>query len=348
MKFSHALEAEVLAEEHYGAWDHFVAGQERTGSIFSTVQYMDILCRAAGGSFSVAAIRDGDSFIAGLGVYRRRILGHEVISHRMLLSYNGPVLRDDLFAATGSRSKGFEALNALCRFLSRQNVSGVTLHCRDGHQDFRPFLNRGWGASPFYTIVVPTADSGQLWNRFDRNARRLVRRAEESGCTVEPDGDFDFFYHAHQEIHRRKGAPLYLPEAAFRRFVDDLAAAGLGVIFTARLASGVPAAAQLQLLGRHRCSHTVCAGSDGAHLWTGAGYLLRWRAFVELGARGYASNDLTNASYGDVTRFKEQLGGTLTITMSLRSRQRLSYRLARRGRAWYRTARSLLLPGKRG
>jgi Acetyltransferase (GNAT) domain len=338
------LEVEVLGEEHYGAWDDFVAGQEHTGSIYSTAQFLDILCRAAGCSFSVAVIRDGDSFVAGLALYRRRAHGHEVISQRWLLYYNGPVLLDALLTATVSHSRGFQVLDALCRFLGRQKVAGVTLHCRAGNQDFRPFLNRGWRVSPAYTIVVPTADSGQLWNRFDRNARRLVRRAEASGCTAEADGDFDSFFSAHEEIHRIKGAPLYLPKGPFRRFFDDLAVAGLGAIFTARLASGVPAASQLVLLGKHRCSHTVCAGSHRAHLSSGAGYLLRWRAFVELGTRGYSSNDLTDASYGDVTRFKAQLGGTLTMTMSLRSRHTLSYRSISRGRAWLRAVRSRLLP----
>ena len=344
MNSARSLEVEILTEDHYENWDRFVTGQQRTGSVFNTTQYLDILCRATGGSFCVAAVREDDSFIAGLGIFRRRVHGHEIIAHRMLLSYNGPVLRDDQFTAPCLRGKGFEAMDALRKFLLRQNVAGITLHCRDGNQDFRAFLNRGWAASPSYTIVVPTADCGRLWGRFDRNARRLVHRAEERGCTVQSDDDFDFLFHAHEEIHRRKAVPLYLPKAAFRTFVDDLVAADLGTIFTARLASGVPAAAQLVLLGKHSCSHTVCAGSDRAQLATGAGYLLRWRGFLELGARGYTANDLTDASYGDVTRFKEQFGGMLMLTMTLRSRYRLAYRLRKGGRAWFRSFRSLLRP----
>ena len=340
MKSTPSLEVSILPEEQYEAWDNFVAGQQRTGSVYSTAQYLDILCRTAGGSFSVAVIRDGDSFVAGLGIYRQRAYGHEVISDRRLLYYNGLVLRDDLLSLGGSHSKSLAALDALCSFLSRQQVSGITLHCRDGYQDFRPFLDRGWQVAPSYTIVVPTADSSQLWDRFDRNARRLARRAEDAGCTVEPDNDFDFFYRAHEEIHRRKGAPLYLPRASFQRYVDELVAARLGVIFTARLAGGSPAAAQLVLLGKHPCSHTVCAGSHEAHLSTGATYFLRWRAFVELEARGYAMNDLTDASLGPVTKFKEQLGGTLKMNVVLRSRHRASYRVIRRSLAWYKSIRA--------
>jgi hypothetical protein len=328
-----SLEIGVLGEENYDAWDDFVAGQERTGSIYSTARYLDILCRAAGGSFSVASIRNGGGFLGGISLYRRRVDGRDLISTRMLLTYNGMVLRDDLLALEGDNSTRMKCLDAFHRFLSRQPESVINLHCRDGYQDFRPFVAGGWQASPTYTIVVPTSDSAKLWSRLDKNARRLVRRAENAGCTVEADNDFDSFYRAHEGVHRRKGAPLYLPRESFQRYFDGLAAAGLGVIFTARMPGGAPAAAQLVLLGKHSCSHTVCAGSYEDHLSTGASYLLRWRAFVELGARGYVLNDLTNASLNSVIRFKEQLGGTLKMDMRLRLRRRWHKRLFERARS---------------
>lgn len=333
------LDAGVVAERDYDSWDRFVSAQSRTGSIFSTARYLDILCRAAGGSFSIAAVRDGNDFVGGVGLYCRHVGGRAVIAPRMLLSYNGWVLRDDLLSLQGSSSRRLDCLAALCAMLTRQPVEAIDLRCRDGDQDFRPFLDNRWRAAPSYTIEVPIADTGHLWERFDRNARRLVRRADQAGCTVAPDNDFDAFYRSHEEIHRRKGSQLYLPREAFRCFFEDLVRARLGAVFTARVASGEPAAAQLVLLGAHPCCHTVCAGSFPQYLSTGASYLLRWRAFVELGGRGYATNDLTNASLGPVTRFKEQLGGTLKMDMSLRWRRSGLDRLMMRGAAWARALR---------
>jgi hypothetical protein len=331
-----ALKVRWLGEAQYAAWDDFVASSVRTGSVYSTARYLDILCRTAGGTFAIAAIEDRGALIAGMGVYRKPMHGHEVITRRMLLHYNGVVMQDDLLAFEGSFSKRLAALDAFCAFLGQQPAAVVILNCRDGAQDFRPFQDAGWQVKPSYTIVVPTADTAALWHRFDRNVRRMVRRAEGAGCTVEADNDFDAFYRAHQEVHRRKGAQLYLSRSAFARYVDALLAARLGVIFTARLADGTPAAAQLVLLGEHRCSHTVCAGSFEAHLAPGTAYLLRWRTFVALEALGYTANDLTNATRGRVTSFKEQFGGALAMNMALRSPARLSYRLAQRGVAWYR------------
>jgi len=128
MRRPRSPEVEVLTEQDFDAWDDWVARQQRSGSIYSTAQYLDILCRSAGGSFSVVAVRDNASFAAGLGIYRRQIFGHEMIAQRMLLAYNGPVLRDDLVAATQTGSGSFQVMDALCGYLSRQKVGGVQLH----------------------------------------------------------------------------------------------------------------------------------------------------------------------------------------------------------------------------
>ena len=122
----------MLAEEHYDAWDDFVMGQKRTGSIYGTARYLDILCRAAGGSFSVLATHDGDSFVAGVGLYRRRVDAHEVISTRMLLHYNGLVLRDSLLALEGSQSTRLELPR--CTIEGLEPATGVLPH---------PALSRG-------------------------------------------------------------------------------------------------------------------------------------------------------------------------------------------------------------
>ena len=48
-------------------------------------------------------------------------------------------------------------------------------------------------------------------------------------------------------------------------------------------------------------------------------------------------NDLTNASLGPVTTFKEQFGGTLRMNMVLKMRPRRRTRLVRLGEAWHRS-----------
>ena len=86
-------------------------------------------------------------------------------------------------------------------------------------------------------------------------------------------------------------------------------------------------ASQLMLVGPHPVSHTVCAGADEDHLRLGASAFLRWQGFLSLHRDGHAANDLTDASLNPVTRFKSQLGGDLTPTLSLSRTDSWLYRV---------------------
>jgi hypothetical protein len=153
----------------------------------------------------------------------------------------------------------------------------------------------------------------EQWERVDQNLKRLIRRCERDGVTYREDTDFDALFRLHWQTHQRKGAPLYLPEAAFRRFFERVHACGLARLGHAVFDDKV-VASQLMLVGPHPVSHTVCAGADEDYLRLGASAFLRWHAFLALHRDGYAANDLTDAALNPVTRFKSQLGVDLTPT----------------------------------
>ena len=167
-----------------------------------------------------------------------------------------------------------------------------------------------------YTYVVSLTDMTQQWERVDQNLRRLIRRCEREGVSYREDADFDALFRLHWQTHRRKGAPLYLPEAAFRRFFERVQGCGLARLGHAVFEDKV-IASQLMLTGPYPVSHTVCAGADEDYLRLGASAFLRWHAFLALHRDGFVANDLTDASLNPVTRFKSQLGGELTATLSV-------------------------------
>ena len=112
-----------------------------------------------------------------------------------------------------------------------------------------------------YTYVVSLTDMAEQWERVDQNLKRLIRRCERDGVTYREDADFDALFRLHWQTHQRKGAPLYLPEAAFRRFFERVHACGLARLGHAVFDDKV-VASQLMLVGPHPVSHTVCAGAD--------------------------------------------------------------------------------------
>jgi hypothetical protein len=302
-----------------------VAGSQ-WGGVYCLPEYLEALCEATGATFRIVAAFLNDELVAGVPLYERRTRSGLVVGNRTLLYYNGIVL--NLPARkyhSDETSLTQTVLAALEQELSALGYAHVLLHNDASLTDLRPFLAAGWTPSLSYTYVVRLEDLDAQWERVDQNLRRLIRRCEREGVIYREDDDFDALFRLHLETHRRKGAPLYLPEAAFARYFRRLHAAGLARLGHAVLGERV-IASQLMLTGSGKTSHTVCAGADEEYLRLGASAFLRWQGFVSLAGAGYAANDLTDAALNPVTRFKSQFGGELTPTWSIASRGSRRYR----------------------
>ncbi len=278
------------------------------------------------GRYTILGVFLGDQLIGGVALYFARTPFGESISNRLLLYYNSIVLAKYETRYPGQRTaRELGILASLEQTLYSLKCARLRLHNRYSLTDVRPFLKRGWSVGPQYSYLVPLADLEFLQQRMDQNSKRLIRRCEQNGVVLSDDNDFDSFYALHEQTHQRKGSPLYLPREPFRRYVDDLRSAGLGCLYHARLPDGRSVAAQLNLLGEHPVTHTVCAGADPEFMDIGTTPFLRWRAFEELAKLGYQANDLTDAALNPVTRFKSRLGGDLKMHLVISRPDRMLF-----------------------
>ena len=316
-----------LTELEFDQWDTFVA-RAPEGSIHYTSRYLAALCEASGGRFRVLAAHQGNELRGGVALYEESSRWGTVVAPRLLLYYNGIVLRSyDTQYPSQQTSRDLETQTALEAGLRARGYARLCLKSRSPLRDVRVFQGAGWTVIPTYTYVVPLTDRAGLWGRCDQNLRRLVGRCENQGITFSEDDDFESFFRMHLDVHHRKAAPLYLPKPQFERYVGRLMAEGLCRLYHARLPSGRSIAAQLVLVGAHPVSHTVCAATDGEFLSLGASAFLRWRAFEALAGLGSVANDLTDAALNPVTRFKSQLGADLQVCLQIARTDRLGIRL---------------------
>ncbi len=347
------LRVRVLADSDLPEWNRLVARSDE-GSIYSMPEYLEAICEAAGGRFHILAVQKGDELLGGVGLYERTARAGVYVSPRLLLYYNGIVLRSyDTRYPSQRTARQNEILAALGDGLQRLGYGRIALRCRGPLTDVRVLLARGWTARPQYSYVVPLTDLDALRGRMEQNLRRLVDRCAAQGVAFTEDDDFDGFFRLHSQVHERKGARLYLPEAAFRRYFERLRSRGLARLFHARLPEGQSISTQLVLTGPHPVSHTVAAASDAAHLKLGATAFLRWNVFRRLNELGHAANDLTDAELSPVTHFKAQLGGDLKMLLWLEAPESVPFRLERASRSFGRFARKIVrrvarrLPGGR-
>lgn len=308
-----------LTETEYPAWTALVNGSP-DGSIYATPEYLDVLCRAAGGRFGILGAFRGDEPAGGLPLYETDTGAGRVVSPRLLLYYLGPVLRRfPTKYPSQETSRSVETLGGLAEALAAEGYDRVTLKGRHTVQDIRPFLVRGWTVRPSHSYVVPLADLAAQKGRVEQNLRRLIDRCGTQGIQLTEDDDFATFLRLHKLTMEHHDTAAYLPDTAFRQWFETLHRDGRCRLFHARLPDGTSVAAQLVLLGDHPVSHTVSAGTDPAHRQLGAAAFLRWRVFEWLANAGKQGNDLTDAALNPVTHFKSQLGGELVTNFVLES-----------------------------
>jgi hypothetical protein len=320
------VRAEILPETAFADWNRLVAASP-DGSIYSTPEYLDVLCSAGGGRFRVLAAYRGDELAGGVALYERDSAFGSHVSPRLLLYYNGLVLRPyDTKYPSERTARQIKALTALEEALSRARYGGVELRSRATVTDVRPFLAHDWAVRASYSYVVGLADLAVQWGRVEQNLRRLIERCSSQGVTAAEDDDFDSFFRLHAATMDRHEVAAYLPAPAFSKYFETLRRQGLCRLYHARLPDGRVVATQLVLVGAHRVSHTVSAAGDPEYNKLGAAAFLRWKVFEALAAQGYAANDLTDATLNPVTHFKSQLGGALELSLVLRSPGTRRYR----------------------
>ncbi|HEU4587682.1 MAG TPA: GNAT family N-acetyltransferase [Gemmatimonadales bacterium] len=335
------LTVRTLPESEYPVWNDLVA-KAPEGSIYSTPEYLAALCEATGGRFRVLVAQRHDEIVGGVALYEERRRGGTVVSPRLLLYYNGPVLRPYATKYPSQRtSRHVETLAALAGALDAGPYARVRLKPRAALADVRAFQQRGWRVALSYSYVVPLHDLAAQRERVEQNLRRLIDRCSRQGICFTDDDDFDSFFAMHLQLHERKGAPLYLPKPAFERWFRRLHAAGLARLFQARLPEGRSIAAQITLLGGHPVTHTAAAAADGEFLNLGASAFLRWRAFERLAELGYRGNDLTDAALNPVTHFKSQFGGELQLALEVQRPESTTLRTAEAVERHWRRARRL-------
>jgi hypothetical protein len=305
------LSVRPINESEYGVWSRFVDDCE-SGSIYALPAYLQVLCGLTNATFRIVGVFKGSELVGGMPLYLSRFGPGWVASNRLLLYYHSPVIREYSTKVPSERtSRQLAVMHALETHLRSVDCLHLLLHMRHPISDTRPFLVGGWHVRPNYSYVVNITDIESAWSRVHQNLRRLVERAEHQGLVYTDDDDFDSFYRLHLDTHRRKGAPIYLKEPAFRSFFEQLKSQDLCRLYHARLPDGTSVATQMVLTGGHSVSHTVAAAADAKYLSLGSTPFLRWKSFQSLSALGYSANDLTDAALNTVTRFKSQLGGDL-------------------------------------
>ena len=176
------VEVRALEQDAWPAWEKFV-GAAPGGSVYSLPGYLDALCTAAGGRFRILGVMRGEEIVGGVALYERTSRGGAFVSPRLLLYYNGVVVRRyETQYPSEATARHVKILTALEAALSAMGLGSINLRSRALH-DVRPFLAKGWTVAASYSYVVPL-DLEAAWGKVEQNLRRLIDRARNAGMTL--------------------------------------------------------------------------------------------------------------------------------------------------------------------
>src|SRR4051794_1526133 len=84
-----------LTPADFARWNSLVS-HSRTGSIYNTTEYLEVLCSVTGGTFKILVAERSGEFQGGLAIYEENSGLGRFVSSRLLLYYNGFVLPEHL------------------------------------------------------------------------------------------------------------------------------------------------------------------------------------------------------------------------------------------------------------
>jgi hypothetical protein len=310
-----------IKTSEYDTWREVLASSQ-DGSPYQLPEYLEFLANATGSETRLIGIFEGDDpvLVGGVGLLCARSALTRYSSSGLLLYYNGPFITKHAgMSDSRDERRRLRLLDALGKFLMKEDLDFVRFKVRFAGADYRPLLSLGWKATPVYTYLMRTDNLVEQWNDIDRNLKRLIRRGESDGLLFNDAGNFDDFYDMHVETHDRKQSPIYMERAIFGEFIANLVGSGIARLFEVRTPDGAVAASQLVLFSKHPVAHSLAASSRAEYQRTGCNPFLRWKICEWLNVKGYQGMDLTDAHILSVARFKSEMGAKLTLAMEYQS-----------------------------
>ncbi len=244
-----------------------------------------------------------------------------------LAPYGGPVWLADFGRRRGAEEfESASLLDALARAFERAGFSKIELYCSPELQDARPFLRRGWRATPRYAYWANPSDPG-----WAPNARRYSRKAQSEGIDVELSTKIEGLDAFWEATFLRQNMPPPISRASFARLFGAISAQDCARLHIARSESGEVAAMEIFLLDLPRKAHRWASAVRPEWRSSGAALLALEKAFGDLAMAGIEDVNMQAGNYERLARF---------VAGNMKTRRRLNFLLEKSTPA-YEAARLL-------
>jgi hypothetical protein len=288
---------------------------QRNVSIFCAPWWLD--ATAGAGNWGIAEVKQNTRTVASMPwVLQKNRLGLKVLSQPSLTQSLGPWISaptcNAKYATKLAREKDLmEALIAqLPRYHAFQQSFAPEI------TNWLPFYWKGFTQTTYYTYRLSlTVKLEELWDGFQENIRREIRKAENKFITVEATDDIESFLAVNEKTFLRQG----LRSPCSKDYVRNLYAACIanqaGKIFLARGRDGRVHAGNMIVWNRH-CAYYLMGGGNPCLRNSGAASLAMWHA-IQYAVTVSQIFDFEGSMIESVERFFRGFGAIQTPYFSL-------------------------------
>ncbi|CCQ97603.1 conserved hypothetical protein [[Clostridium] ultunense Esp] len=192
--------------------------KEKTMPIFSKGWWMDAVCRD---SWDVILIEENNEIIGALPYCFTEYEGIKKIQKVVLTQNNGVLIKyPESLKYDTKLSHEKKIMNLIIDEIESLNINRYQQYFHYSITNWLPFYWRGYSQTTRYTYVIEdTSDLETLYNRFNSNVRKNLRKATKQ-LEVREDMGVEDFYHMNKMTFDRQGIEIPYSLELIRR-VDN-------------------------------------------------------------------------------------------------------------------------------
>lgn len=312
----------VLPENEYDRWDKFILENAPRGTVFQTSFYLETVSRIQALDLKVHVVEDNNGDIAGgfAGCSTRKFgIWPILVVPQFTPVYAPSTVNRNTKYVSKQESFHFEIVSVLLEHLWN-HYRLLDFRFPYSHVDIRPYSFSDFMTGVHYTYLIDLTDPDTIFERFDSDVKRRIRKAQEEAYDLRSDHSAE-----HTKIlcalisstYRKQGLSLPYSEQDLHRLFRMLHDHNKLAIYSISVKEGYVGGMVVVCHGN--LAYYWIAGSDDRYLYTGLNQLLMYEALKDLHDRGVEKIELVGANTPSVARYKSTYGGKIQPYYSVES-----------------------------
>lgn len=296
----------ILAKQEFEMWNAFV-NESNNGTVFHLTHLLEPISDYIHADFKILALlKNNDEIAAGFPfMVKRRFVNFNIIQFPPMVPYYGIVYkRKNKKYFSDNQKYEHRILNRFTEYLAT-NYDYIKLSFPPEISDVRPFIWKGFSTKVGYTFHCSLEDINQLYQGFDPDIRRRIKKAANSEFTF-VNGinkeQIEYFFRLQELTFEKQNLQFALNEYQFTNFIEKLNSKNLVNIYTI-VFNEKPVASSIVIL-HNKMAYYWMAGADPKFLSNGYNQLNIWKMLEDLNAKEFKSFDFVGASTPSVAEYK--------------------------------------------